>query len=482
MRNSTLADPARRPMPGMRLLAGALALVVAAGMAASARADEALADLVEKVSPAVVTVLAETERERTGRAPQSPFEEFFRRFGEGRGLPNPFDRGPRQGLGSGFVIEGGGFIVTNHHVVSGADRVTVRMTDRREFEAAVVGTDEQTDLALLKVDSDADLPFVSFGDSDAVRVGEDVFAVGNPFGLGGTVTRGIVSATQRDIRAGPYVDFIQTDAAINRGNSGGPLFAMDGRVIGVNSAIYSPNGGSVGVGFAVASNIVKEVIAELREDGEVSRGWLGVTIQDVTPDIADAIGLDTPRGALVATVLDDGPSAGTLKQGDVILSYGGDAVESSRVLPKLVGATEAGESVEIEVLRDGSRQTLTLEVGAFEDRRRAALDGRGGRGPGVDGGEASASLGATLEPLTPDARANLGLERSVDGVVVTSLRSGGPAARAGLEVGDVIVGVGNERVASLTELDRALGETGRDSALLLVRRGDAEIFIGMQLG
>src|SRR6056297_2557171 len=264
MRNSTLADPARRPMPGMRLLAGALALVVAAGMAASARADEALADLVEKVSPAVVTVLAETERERTGRAPQSPFEEFFRRFGEGRGLPNPFDRGPRQGLGSGFVIEGGGFIVTNHHVVSGADRVTVRMTDRREFEAAVVGTDEQTDLALLKVDSDADLPFVSFGDSDAVRVGEDVFAVGNPFGLGGTVTRGIVSATQRDIRAGPYVDFIQTDAAINRGNSGGPLFAMDGRVIGVNSAIYSPNGGSVGVGFAVASNIVKEVIAELR--------------------------------------------------------------------------------------------------------------------------------------------------------------------------------------------------------------------------
>jgi serine protease Do len=462
--------------------AAAGAVLMAAGPAA-AEAEVSLPDLVDRVSPAVVTVLARQTNDSDGRRMRSPFEgtpfeEFFERFGPPGGA-NPFGGGPRmrQGLGSGFVLDADGYIVTNHHVVDGADDVTVRIAGEGEMPAEIVGTDEATDLALIRVESDGELPRVELGDSDAVRVGEDVIAVGNPFGLGGTVTRGIVSATGRSVGAGPYADFIQTDAAINRGNSGGPLFNMEGEVIGVNSSILSPNGGSVGVGFAVASNIVRDVVAELREQGVVSRGWLGVTIQRVTPEIATAIGLEDARGALVASVLDDGPSAGTLKSGDVILSFAGERVDSSRQLPKLVGSAEAGETVEMRVLRDGSEQTLSVTLGELDAERRASL------GRGEDGEERSASetLGATLARITPEVRSNMGLSEEVSGVVVTSLDPRGAAARAGLRVGDVISRVGSEPVTSPGQVERALAAAEGDTALLQISRGGSRIFLGVRL-
>ena len=475
---------ARRQMASVGVGAAAAAALLAATTDA-ARADAALADLVEQVSPAVVTVLStDTDpmntsmNDRFGSPDGSPFEEFFRRYGRPDQMPGPFDRkGPRRGLGSGFILNSDGYIVTNHHVIDKADEVTVRLSDRRQFEAEVVGTDPQTDLALLRIEAEGELPSVTLGDSDKMRVGEDVFAVGNPFGLGGTVTTGIVSATGRNIQAGPYADFIQTDAAINRGNSGGPLFNMDGEVIGVNSAIYSPTGGSVGVGFAVASNIVSQVIADLKDDGSVSRGWLGVSIQDVTPEIAEAIDLDEPRGALVATVLDDGPSAGKLEAGDVIVDFAGKPVRSSRDLPKLVAQAQAGETVDVTTLRNGERKTVEVEIGELPTKRVAMADG----GDSDPKGSASEALGATLAKLTPEARDNLGLGEDVSGVVITSVNARGAAAKAGLEVGDVIVRLGDQQVTSPKALDRAIADQDGDAALLMVNRRGSEIFVGVRL-
>ena len=480
-------------VPTAFLGAATAALLVATSSAAMA--DENLADLVEEVSPAVVTVLATDgasgQRSDNGRnldrfGENSPFEDFFRRFGEEfqQGKPDgerqPFGQDRlRQGIGSGFILDEEGYIVTNHHVIDDADAVTVRLDDRREFTAEIVGSDPQTDLALLKVDAEGGLPYVALGDSDAVRVGEDVFAVGNPFGLGGTVTTGIVSATGRNIHAGPYADFIQTDAAINRGNSGGPLFNMDGEVIGVNSAIYSPTGGSVGIGFAVASNIVTDVVEDLKEEGRVSRGWLGVTIQDVTPSIAKAMDLETPQGALIASVLQDGPSAGALEPGDVVVEFGGLPVESSRDLPKLVGRSDAGERVSVELIRNGEERELELEIGALPNDRMAALDDS--RSEDQEERTASESLGATLARLTPEARTNLGLEDEAKGVVITSLEADGAAARSGLRVGDVIVRLGDRVVENPAELDQALSAEDDKAALLLINRRGSEIFVGLSL-
>ncbi len=461
--------------------AGALAGAAILWSTPPAAADTELADLVERVSPSVVTVLATESRgprmdgERFGFE-GSPFEEFFRRFG-GPGA-DPFGgRGMRQGLGSGFVLEADGLIVTNHHVVDGADQVTVRFSELGDFPAEVIGTDEQTDLALLRIEADVDLPAVELGDSDAVRVGEDVFAVGNPFGLGGTVTKGIVSATQRDIRAGPYVDFLQTDAAINRGNSGGPLFNMAGEVIGVNSAIYTPNGGSVGVGFAVASNIVRDVVADLKTTGVVDRGWLGVRIQRVTPEIAEALGLDRPTGALVASVLEDSPSDGVLRSGDVILTFAGETVDTSRELPKLVGRAEAGERVSIVVLREGARREVTVTIGNFSE-------GEGTRVPAKASTDrfSSDTLGATLAGLTSEGRERLGLASDVTGVLVTSVRPDGAAARAGLRRGDVILEVDRRRVSEPATLERRLAEGDGENRLLLVNRRGDTLYLGLRLG
>jgi serine protease Do len=378
-------------------------------------------------------------------------------------------------LGSGFVMDKDGYIVTNDHVVSKATDVKVRFSDDTEFDAKVIGADTQTDLALLKIDAD-NLPVLKLGDSDAIRVGEDVIAVGNPFGLGGTVTRGIVSAVSRDINAGPYVDFIQTDAAINRGNSGGPLLSLDGDVIGVNSAIYSPNGGSVGVGFAIPSNTVKNVVAQLREDGTVERGWLGVTIQNVTPEIAAAVGLDDPHGALVADIVEGSPSEGKLKTGDVIVSFDGKPVDSSRDLPKLVAAAAPDHDVSVEVRRDNSRKTVELKLGRLDSEQVSALT----ETPNQDGA-ASERLGATLSAITPAAREQLRLPEEMDGVVITSLDSSGLAAEAGLEVGDVILQIGNSEIRSPSDVNAAL-KGDHDAVLFQIARDGSRVFVGVRMG
>ena len=489
---SMMQSVPRRHAATAAIGAAAVATIVWAPLAQSQSdmAPNAIADLVDRVSPAVVTVLAAPEEVATseGASPfdglpfgeGSPFEEFFRRFGVPPfpGMPSPDGPGaePRgPALGSGFVIESDGYIVTNNHVVEGAGEVTVRFPDDREFEATVVGADAPTDLALLKIGAE-DLPELPFGDSDAIRVGEDVLALGNPFGLGGTVTRGIVSALGRDINAGPYVNFIQTDAAINRGNSGGPLVNLKGEVIGVNTAIYSPNGGSVGVGFSVPANVVKTVVADLREDGEVERGWLGVSIQTVTPDIAEALGLDEAKGALVADVFDGSPAETSLRSGDVIVAFDGKPVDSSRDLPQLVASAGPGETVTVGVTRDGGSQEVEVTLGELKPERLAAA------GAAPTGDSASDQLGATLAPLTAPTREQLGLPEEVDGVVITSIKRDGRAAEVGLQVGDVILKVGDREVQSPEDVQQALKNTDRNSVLLRIARGDSNLFLGLPLG
>ncbi len=462
----------------------ALGMITWTSVAGAASGGSGVADLVEQVSPSVVTVFSiHTPESVVSSGPMfgvpegSPFEKFFKHFESPDGSPGPDNEGaPRQAIGSGFVLDADGYVITNNHVVEGASQVKIRLSDKREFDATVIGTDPQTDLALLKIDADGKLPYATLADSDEIRVGDDVIAVGNPFGLGGTVTRGIVSAVERDINAGPYVDFIQTDAAINRGNSGGPLFDMDGKVIGVNSAIYSPSGGSVGVGFAIPSNIVKTVVAQLKLDGSVARGWLGVAIQTVTPEIAAALELDEAKGALVANVAEDGPSHGMLRAGDLILAFDGKPVRDSRYLPKLVGSAQAGTTVDIDILRQGAEMVVTVKIGELKTEQHAANT----NGPVDKDGAESKRLSATVTTLSPERRQALGLDDTVNGAVITSLETDGTAAKAGLKVGDVIVQVGSTPVTSAAELNAALEEAHTTSALLLINRHGGPFFVGVK--
>lgn len=440
------------------------------------------ADLVEKVAPSVVTVFT-TQPQSAGEAgpspfgPGSPFEDFAKRFG----IPVP-QQGPQQkqqpahGLGSGFVIDSSGYVVTNNHVVDGATEVKIKLADQQEYAATVVGTDPETDLALLKVDAGKALPAAVFGRSEGLRVGDPVIAVGNPFGLGGTVTSGIVSARGRAIDDGPYVDFIQTDASINRGNSGGPLFNMDGQVVGVNSAILSPNGGSVGVGFAIPSDTVKTVIAQLRENGQVERGWLGVSVQPVTPEIADAIGLGDHQGALVAQIVPDGPAEGLLQSGDVIRSVDGQAVGSVRELPKLIAASRIGESARIGVVRDGKSMDVAVDIGRREQKIASAVDQMRPQHTGALG-----RLGVTVAPVTAEVRSSLGLKGSVEGAVVTSLKPDGAAAKAGLAAGDVIEKINGRAVKAPADLEVAVREAPTSSVLVLINRHGSALFVGIRL-
>lgn len=461
----------------------ALSSMILAVATASADADEALADLVEQVAPSVVTVLARQEgssrgadadlQKRFGIPEGSPFEEFFKKFGHGDGFPDQFRNDqPREGLGSGFILDPEGWLVTNHHVVDGADRVTVLLNDGREFDADIVGLDEKTDLALLRIEAKEALPFVELGDSDEIRVGEDVMAVGNPFGLGGTVTSGIVSAKGRNISGGPYAEFLQTDAAINKGNSGGPLFNMDGEVVGVNSAIYSPTGGSVGVGFAVTSNIVELIVEDLKDDGVVDRGWLGVSIQDVTPDLSAALGLDAPSGALVASVVPDSPADGELQAGDVILEFGGKDVADSRALPKLVAATDEGAETEILISRSGEIETVTVQIGELRAAQASQKPGTKDQQP-----TALKRFGMTVAPLDGDARKKANLGEEAVGVIVIDLEANGPADRAGVEVGDVILRFGDLEATDMEAIDKALADEGSKPSLLLVNRGGRQVFL-----
>ena len=486
---SLFASSTRRSTP---LAAGVLALGVAAlslsAVTAPAFAQDnrpvSFADLAERLSPAVVNISTAQTVTRPNRPmpqlpPGSPFREFFedffdRRGGEGGG-PNRV-----QSLGSGFVIDGSGFVVTNNHVIEEADEIEVNFSDGSSLPAVLIGRDPKTDIAVLKVEPDDPLPYVNFGDSEAARVGDWVVAIGNPFGLGGSVSAGIISARNRDINAGPYDDFIQTDAAINRGNSGGPLFNMAGEVIGVNTAIISPSGGSIGIGFAVPSAIATAVVEQLREYGETRRGWLGVRIQSVDETIAESLGLNDAMGALVSEVTEDGPAeeAG-LESGDVILSFDGQDIETMRDLPRIVAETQVGKTVDVEILRRGARETVQVEIALLEEER---FDSTEISEAGDD--ETSASmLGMVLEPLTPDARRKFDIGPDVDGALVAEVDGASSAAERGVRPGDVIIEVAQQKVSSPSQASEEIEQArdnGRRSVLLMLSREGELRFVAVE--
>lgn len=420
--------------------------------------------------------------------PGSPFEEFFRDFFNrnrpeqpGRpGLPLPPRRA--QSLGSGFVIDASGIVVTNNHVIDGADEINVILQDNTSIRAELLGTDPRTDLAVLRIKTDKTLVAVEFGDSDTAEVGDWVLAIGNPFGLGGTVTAGIVSARGRDIRQGLYDDFIQTDAAINRGNSGGPLFNLDGKVVGINTAIYSPSGGSIGIGFSIPSNLARNITAQLREAGKVRRGWLGVNIQQVTDEIAESLGMSGGgRGALVARAQDGGPAAaGGIRNGDVILRFNGQEVREMRTLPRIVAETSVGREAPVVVWRDGREQTVTVTVGELpaEPEVAAATPGPASRPTELSG------LGLQVAPVSPETRERFSLKADQRGVVIVEVAPGSPAAERELRPGDVIVEVQQERVSTPQEVQarlELLRRQNRPSALLLIETAQGQRFVPLRL-
>ena len=483
--------PSRRAQRWGAGLAAA-SMVMWSGLAFAAQAPESFSDLAKKVSPAVVNI-ASTQEIENPRGPMpglpfdapegSPFEEFFKRFGEQfgeNGQPAPSHR-RATALGSGFIIDESGYVVTNNHVVDHASEVTIRLSDESVYPAKVIGTDPQTDLALLKIEADEPLPALALGDSDTAEVGDWVMAVGNPFGLGGTVTAGIISARGRNIQAGPYDDFLQVDASINRGNSGGPLFNLDGDVIGVNTAIYSPNGGSVGIGFAIPSNMVKSVVAQLRENGSVERGWLGVQIQNVTPDLAEALGLDEAAGAIVAAVTPDSPAqAAGIKAGDVILDFAGKKVDDTRELARVVAQHPAESDAEVTLWRDGEAQSVAVVTGRMPSSAQLAETS----GPTPDGGYHSSALSAQLAALTPELRARYGLEDDAKGVLVLDIKEGS-VFQDSLRSGDVIRKVEGAEVASPQQLERIVEQAKQQSkkaVLMLVSRNGQDLFLGLKLG
>ena len=449
-----------------------LAVVFLVAAANARSTPDSFADLAERLLPVVVNI-STSQAMDPGRAQE--FEEFFQDFFERRGQGQPPPEPRRQNsLGSGFIIDATGYVVTNRHVVAEADEVTVLLQDDTELRATVIGTDEKTDLALLKVESEKPLPAAKWGSSEETRIGDWVVAIGNPFGLGGSVTAGIVSARARDINAGPYDDFIQTDAAINRGNSGGPMFNLNGEVIGVNTAIFSPSGGSIGIGFAIPSELARNVVEQLREFGAVKRGWLGVRIQTVTDELAEGMRLDQPRGALVASVNKDGPAdrAG-IRQGDVILEFAGRDVSDMRKLPRIVAETSIGRSVDVVVWRKGQKHIFKVQVGELDEEEMAALTNPA---ESMDAENSLSTLGLSLATLTPDLRQRFQLDDKADGVVITEVKPNGAAAEKDLRPGDVIVEVDQEGVSSPSEvaarLKKAKDEGYRVVTLLVFREGD----------
>ena len=470
-----LINPTRRI--AVPAVAGIMITFSAVGGAAADRPDS-FADQVEQLSPAVVNISTTTiVGEGPGMdmpqfPPGSPFEEFFKNFGD----ENRQRRA--SSLGSGFIIDAEGIVVTNFHVIENAEEITVTLSDETSFTAKVLGQDQKTDIAVLKIDpGDTALTAVPFGDSDSLRVGDWVLAIGNPFGLGGTVTAGIVSARGRDIGNGPYDDFIQTDASINRGNSGGPLFNTDGEVIGINTAIFSQSGGSVGIGFAISSNLAKRVTKQLVEFGTTRRGWLGVFIQEVTSDIAETLGLEKSGGALVSSVNENSPAdiAG-LEPGDVILSFDGKKIERMRDLPRIVAETDIGTTVVVEIFRGGRLSTVEVTLGELE---KAELVGLVGEQPEGDA-QTLDRLGFTVDDLDGELAAELGLDDTLTGVVVTEVAADSPAMEKGVEPGDIIRRFGQRRVDSAADLAASVAETldaGRSGVLLLIERDGRERFV-----
>lgn len=438
------------------------------------------ADLAERVKPSVVQITTtQIEKARPGAQmpPElrgTPFEEFFRRFG------GPNGQAAKRGhaLGSGFVVDPSGYIVTNNHVVGNATEIIVNLSSGEKYPAKLVGRDEKTDLALLKIEPRNSLPAVTFGGDDQIRVGDWVMAVGNPFGLDGTVTVGVLSARGRDLGSGPYDDFLQIDAPINSGNSGGPTFDTQGRVIGVNTAIVSPNGGSVGIGFAVPASVVKPVIEQLKTHGKVERAWLGVQMQPVTEELGKALKLAKAEGALIAAVQPGSPAerAG-LRQGDVVTGVDGHPIQDPRDLARAVAAGQAGKEIRLAVQRDGKPQTIGVRLGTNVAEQAAA-------GEAVSGGKEDA-LGLALAPLDPQARARLGLESDATGVVVAGVDPESAAGDTGLRPGDVIAEVGGAKVTSPADVATALGRekaAARDVTALLVLRQGVPHYVALPLG
>jgi len=480
------------------LIAAAICLPALPAAAQRGAAPPSFADTIEKLLPSVVNISTTQVIKRPERGdqggqgmeiprfpPGSPFEEFFREF---------FDRQQRQqntprratSLGSGFIIDPSGLIVTNNHVIAEADEVTVILQDDSHLPAKVIGKDTKTDLALLKVESSKPLAAVRWGDSDKSRVGDWVLAIGNPFGLGGSVTAGIVSARKRDIGGGPYDDFIQTDASINRGNSGGPMFNMDGEVIGVNAAIYSPSGGSVGIGFAIPSSLAKPIVDQLKQFGRAKRGWIGVRIQTVTDELAQSLGLEKAAGALVAGMTEAGPAEkAKLQVGDVIVRFDNKPIDEMRRLPRIVAETEVGRQVPVEIIRKGKRQTLPIMLAEFPDDEKVASTAKP-TPPAESAEPAQATLGLTLAPITKETRQKFNLPEDVKGVIVTKVDEDSAAAEKGIRPGHIVrkIGPEQETVTSPSQVKKKIEEARKSkqkTILVLVESEGAQRFIALRL-
>ena len=462
----------------------ALGLGLALALSPAFRADalgapDSFADLAEEISPSVVNIttsaMVAAPVDGGPIVPEgSPFEDFFKEFN------GPGENQPRrsEALGSGFVISADGYIVTNNHVIEGADQIEVEFYTGERMEAKLVGTDLKTDIALLKVESATPLPFVGFGDSDAMRVGDWVVAMGNPLGQGFSVSAGIVSARGREL-SGTYDDFLQTDAAINKGNSGGPLFNLDGQVVGVNTAILSPSGGSIGIGFSMASNVVSKVVDQLQEFGETRRGWLGVRIQDVTPDVAEAMALVAAKGALITDVPDGPAKDSGLLAGDVILTFNSADIDDVRDLTRTVADSPIGEAVPVGILRDGEPMTISVTLGRRELAEAEAVPAAAV--PEVAPKEAEV-LGLTVVPMTDEIATSLGLPAGSEGMAITAVDPASEASSKGVAAGDVIVEAGQQKVVRMADLQARITEAkdaGRKSLLLLIRREGDPRFVAL---
>ncbi len=464
----------------------ALALIAWSGVANAKSAPESFSGLAKKLLPKVVNI--STTQKVEGRAgpelpqlpPGSPFEDFFKDFFE-RNQPQQRSRRATS-LGSGFIVDNKGYVVTNNHVIQDAEEITVILHDDTRLPAKLVGRDPKTDLAVLKVETELKISPVEFGDSDKSEVGDWVIAIGNPFGLGGTVTAGIISARGRDINAGPYDDFLQTDASINRGNSGGPMFNLDGEVIGINTAIFSPTGGSVGIGFAIPSAVASPVIRQLIKFGEVKRGWLGVRIQTVTDELAESFGLEKAIGALVASVVAGGPAEkAKIKAGDVIIGFNGREVSEMRRLPRMVAETEVGNDVPVEVWRDRKKVKLKVHIGELEEDQKPTEVARRTEG----GATKVEDLGLELAAINDKVREKFSLGEDAKGVVVTAVDDAGPAAEKGIRPGDRVVEVSQEAVSSPDQIAAKVTEakkSGRKSVLLLIEGQGQMRFVAVKIG
>ena len=483
-----------RVLKSPHVLGCAILALILATPAVARPAPDSFADLAAKLLPTVVnistsqTLKAPPQGAMPQLPPGSPLEDLFKNF------LGPKPNTPRHvtSLGSGFIIDPSGYIVTNNHVIEDSDQITVSLQDGTQLPAKVVGRDVKTDLALLKVAPKKPLPATHFGDSDHARIGDWVIAIGDPFGIGSTVTAGIVSARNRNINAGPYDDFIQTDAPINRGNSGGPLFDMDGDVVGINSAIFSPSGGSVGIGFSIPSNLARDVVAQLRQFGVAKRGWIGVRIQGVSDEVAEAMHLPTTQGALVADVTPDGPAAKAgLAKGDLVTGFDSKPITDSRTLPRIVAATPIGKTVNIDVLRGGRKQSFHIYVAKL-DEGPPDKAGKSQYAPVLPKPQSNAApqgsklsqLGLSLAALDAEARAKFKLPAGIQGVLVSDVAADSPAADKNFRPGDVIVEVQSQKVKNPADVEQKIAadiKAGRKVELMLVNRAGDSTYVGLRL-